>query len=99
MINSFDLGEVSQCHPGEVLLRDVIGNACADGLETFDLGVGDTPYKTNWCPHVDRLFETHLALSARGLPYSFAAASFLRAKRRLKKSPRAMRLLRRVGLA
>ncbi len=99
LINSFDLGEIAQLHPGEILLRHVVELACDRRVATFDLGTGDAAYKRSWCPNVDELFESHLALSARGLAYSTASSAFSHGKRRLKRSARAMQLLHRLGIA
>lgn len=100
LINSFDTGEeIAALHPGELLLRHVIERACRHGIQTFDLGTGDAPYKRSWCPDVDELFETHLALSGKGLPAAAAAAAAARVKRRIKRSPQAMKLVHRFGFA
>ncbi|WP_160170938.1 GNAT family N-acetyltransferase [Lutibaculum baratangense] len=98
LMNSFDPALAAN-HPGEIVLRDVIELACRKGLKGFDLGTGDATYKLSWCPTVDELFETHLALSTRGLPVSCSEAVFTFAKRHIKRSDGAMALLHRLGIA
>lgn len=39
--------------PGDVVLHHLIENLCADGVTSFDLGLGDSGYKQGWCSRVD----------------------------------------------
>ncbi|MEJ8573730.1 GNAT family N-acetyltransferase [Microbaculum marinum] len=86
IFNSFDMGDLAQHQPGEVLLRDLLESCCARGLTDFDLGVGEASYKDSWCPRTDRLFDSFLPLSAAGRLHSAAAMSTYRLKRAAKQS-------------
>ena len=74
--------------PGRLLNEWLLQWALENGLEFFDLGIGDEPYKLNFCDLVIPLRDALLPVSARG--HLFAA--MLRAKRGLKLSLRATAL-------
>ncbi len=80
LMNSFCLGEAARFSPGEVLLHRAIETCCADGLETFDFGVGDARYKRSWCDREVILRDTLVPLTTVGA----AAAGALRGRRALR---------------
>lgn len=75
MFNSFDLDPViARSSPGELLLVEVIGLACREGLAEFDLGVGEAPYKETYCREVEPLVDTVIGFG----PLGWAAAGLIR---------------------
>lgn len=49
-VNSMTLDEpVVRKSPGEIVLHFLIERLCADGITSFDLGLGDADYKQGWC--------------------------------------------------
>ncbi len=97
MITSFD-GDcaIARCSPGDLLLLRMIRTLGASGLTTFDLGIGDAAYKAGYCPQEDKLFNTCLAVSARGAVLGSVLKLVGRAKGRIKASPRLHVVLRRL---
>jgi CelD/BcsL family acetyltransferase involved in cellulose biosynthesis len=87
--------EIARASPGELLLRQVLLDACARGLTAFDLGVGDARYKTTFCDEIEPMVEVLEATSALGRLAKplFVAASA--AKARIKASPRLLALLKK----
>lgn len=45
-------GDLRRRSPGQVLLRQLLLAACAEGLSKYDLGVGDEPYKLRYATHI-----------------------------------------------
>jgi CelD/BcsL family acetyltransferase involved in cellulose biosynthesis len=55
--------------PGHLLLRYLIDRSAAQGIETFDLGVGDDHYKATWATHTLALYCHERAMTAAGQVY------------------------------
>lgn len=53
-VPSFDV-ELRHLGPGEVLLRQLLLDAIAEGASEFDFGIGDESYKYRYATHVNRL--------------------------------------------
>ena len=64
-INSMLDGDFAKYSPGEVLLIAVLRRLCAEGVEWFDLGIGEARYKEQWCD-VDPLVDAVVPMSTRG---------------------------------
>jgi CelD/BcsL family acetyltransferase involved in cellulose biosynthesis len=78
--------------PGEQLLVRVVGDCCARGLHTFDLGVGEASYKTMFC-EPDPMFDSYWPLSAKGRAVALARRGFIAAKRAVKQNPYLWKLI------
>jgi len=52
--------------PGEFLFFENLRTACAAGFEIYDFGVGDEPYKRQWCDIETNHFDIVLPLSFKG---------------------------------
>lgn len=82
--------------PGEILIHHLIRALCAEGVQHFDLGVGEARYKAHYCPERIDLFDAALGITMKG---KLAAQAFLaarKAKRLIKQNPHAMGLLGRL---
>ncbi len=66
MFNSIVKDRYAAESPGEQLLTQVVRRCCERGLTTFDLGIGESNYKTLFCSDAEPLFESHLPLSRAG---------------------------------
>lgn len=87
MFNSFDPdAEIGKTSPGDLLLKALIEEKCAQGLRGFDLGIGEARYKSTWCPQAVPLFDSILAVSALGHGYVVAEKARRHAKRWIKQS-------------
>jgi CelD/BcsL family acetyltransferase involved in cellulose biosynthesis len=83
---------VAVASPGELLIMEVVRDAIARGVVTFDLGVGEARYKNQCCETTEALFDSALGITMAG---RIAAAAFLagrRIKARVKRSPSLLRL-------
>lgn len=98
MATSFDMtSDAARFSPGELLLLDLISAKCHEGLEIFDLGVGEARYKTTICDDSDRLVDTFLPLTAKGRGYAWFSRAKRAVKRRIKASPLALKVAQRVS--
>ena len=52
--------------PGEVLFYDTVEHACETGLQVFDFGIGDEPYKRAWCDIETVHQDSFIGLTATG---------------------------------
>ena len=96
MIVSFEAGPLDRFSPGEMLIVEVIDDLCRRGFRVFDLGAGDARYKRSICDEAEALLDLVIPLTVAGRAAALVEAGLLRAKRRIKASPRAMALVRRV---
>jgi CelD/BcsL family acetyltransferase involved in cellulose biosynthesis len=87
ILSSYDDGALARLGPGRVHLQELIKQAIAEGLRSFDFTVGDEPYKLDWA---DRklILHDHLAAATSGgfLPL-MAMRMTGRAKRFVKQTP------------
>ncbi len=91
MATAFAMGsEIAKSSPGEILLIDLIRLKCADGVTTFDLGVGEARYKTTICDASDLLVDSFLPLTPKGRAFAAFSQAKRALKRRIKASPRAL---------
>lgn len=98
MATSFDMAsETAKSSPGEILLVELIRLKCRDGIDVFDLGVGEARYKTTICDDRDELVDTFLPLTLKGSAFSAFAQAKRAGKRWIKASPVALKLAHRVS--
>lgn len=91
MATAFTMGsEVAKSSPGEILLIDLIRLKCAEGVTSFDLGVGEARYKTTICNDSDVLVDSFVPLTAKGRAFAVFSRARRALKRRIKASPRAL---------
>jgi CelD/BcsL family acetyltransferase involved in cellulose biosynthesis len=87
--------EIARSSPGELLLSHVLRDACARGLSSFDLGIGEARYKMAFCDEAERLADVLFAPTALGRVaapfFAFAAA----AKAAIKRNPRLFALVKK----
>jgi CelD/BcsL family acetyltransferase involved in cellulose biosynthesis len=95
MMTSFDQDPaLARFSPGEILLRHLVGYQAGQGRRGFDLGVGEARYKASICDETIELREVSIPVSARGWAVTAHAVAWGRIKRRIKRNPRLLRLLR-----
>ena len=81
----------------ELLLAELIHRKCQEGIAVFDLGVGEARYKTSFCDDHDDLVDSFLPLTLKGRFFAQAAQARRALKRRIKRSPTALKLAHRVS--
>ncbi len=89
-------GEAVRVSPGEVLLRWIIRKMCIDGMSCIDFGVGEARYKDTWSNEVIALKYSFIGVSLQGFIVAFGLSLIARLKRQIKKSPRLMKLMRKL---
>jgi CelD/BcsL family acetyltransferase involved in cellulose biosynthesis len=87
MFNSYTLSNHARHSPGLILLQHMIGTCAERGTRSFDIGVGRAHYKSFFCKEPEPLFDTFLALTARGRLAAPALRSAFAAKRMIKAQP------------
>ncbi|MGX5733178.1 GNAT family N-acetyltransferase [Bosea thiooxidans] len=98
MATSFDLSSpTARTSPGEILLSELIRLQSREGLTVFDLGVGEARYKTSFCDDHDDLVDTFLPLTLKGRLFTTMARARRALKRRIKSSPKALKLAQIVA--
>lgn len=66
MFNSILPGRHAVESPGQQLIVNLVRRCCERGLETFDLGIGESRYKNLFCEDAEPLFDSYLPLSPAG---------------------------------
>jgi CelD/BcsL family acetyltransferase involved in cellulose biosynthesis len=61
--------DYARYRPGHILLRYLVDGAVKQGIETFDLGVGNESYKETWATHKLALYDHERAMTAAGQVY------------------------------
>ncbi len=101
LMNSYDLDPLlARFSPCQILLHGLLKNLVARGFTHFDLGVGEADYKSAVCDETIELYDTILAVTARGALAAPLLRNFIAAKRLIKQTPALMRVLewsRRCG--
>jgi CelD/BcsL family acetyltransferase involved in cellulose biosynthesis len=76
----------SRAAPGRLHLRELLRWSVENGIETFDMGVGDQDYKFHWCEEHTGLFATIEGRTLRGRPIAALLSAKTSLKRRIKTS-------------
>jgi CelD/BcsL family acetyltransferase involved in cellulose biosynthesis len=98
MATSFDMAsETVKTSPGELLLSELIRLKAREGVAVFDLGVGEARYKTTFCDDHDDLVDSFLPLTFKGRLFARIARTKRDLKRRIKRSPLALKIAHRVS--
>lgn len=82
-LNSISDDDLTHLSPGDLLLSDVIRNACERGLSEIDLGIGEMAYKTAWC-EPEPLIDCILPVTPKGKLVAALHALQQKAKRAVK---------------
>lgn len=99
MFNTYTLSESAKHSPGLILLRDIIDNYAAQNYDSLDLGIGSDEYKRQFCKSDEAVFDSFIALSARGRFAALGLSSLNHAKRIVKQNPALMQMAQRLRAA
>ncbi len=58
--------ELTSASPGEFLFFEDISRSCDEGRSIYNFGIGDEPYKREWCDIELTIYDTLVPLSAKG---------------------------------
>lgn len=70
--------ELMTASPGEFLFYEDIKKSCEAGLSLYSFGIGDEPYKREWCDIESNVYDTILPLTLKG--NAFTALQSVRSK-------------------
>jgi CelD/BcsL family acetyltransferase involved in cellulose biosynthesis len=94
MFNSILQGRYAAESPGEQLIVNLVRQCCERGLDTFDLGIGESRYKRLFCEDAEPLFDTYLPLTGPGQLLAVGFKTGAAVKRTLKQHPALWSLVR-----
>jgi CelD/BcsL family acetyltransferase involved in cellulose biosynthesis len=84
MFNSYTLSDHSRYSPGLLLIRNIVDHYAARGYRALDLGVGSDSYKQLFCKREEMIFDSFIALGARGRIAALAMSLAARGKHLVK---------------
>jgi len=58
--------ELMAASPGEFLFFEDISHSCGEGHSIYSFGIGDEPYKREWCDLEFTIYDTLIPLSTKG---------------------------------
>jgi CelD/BcsL family acetyltransferase involved in cellulose biosynthesis len=87
MFNTYTMSANARYSPGLILMRDIIDHYVSNGYRALDLGIGSDDYKRLFCKNDEPIFDSFIALTARGRMAASAMSGFNRAKRMVKQTP------------
>lgn len=94
MFNTYTMSDAARNSPGLVLIRNMIDHHAQLGCTSFDFGVGTDDYKLQFCKDARQpLFDSFIALSAKGQVITRLLSLETSLKRAIKQSPGAVRAL------
>ncbi len=85
--SSIDETICPEASPGEMLFWLMIEKSCRDGAAIFDFGVGDQPYKRNWCKQETVQHDILLPLTWKGSLMVPLLIAVTKAKAAIKRNP------------
>jgi CelD/BcsL family acetyltransferase involved in cellulose biosynthesis len=86
--SSMAAGPIQKQSPGALLLRQQIKEACGNRLGFYDIGVGASRHKDEWCDNEQTLFDSFLAFKPQGYLVTLPLATLAHLKGAIKASPR-----------
>jgi CelD/BcsL family acetyltransferase involved in cellulose biosynthesis len=87
MFNTYTMSANAKYSPGLILMRNIIDQYAALGYRALDLGIGSDDYKRLFCKADEPIFDSFIALNARGRMAASAMSALNRAKRMVKHNP------------
>jgi len=94
MYNTYTMSEQARFSPGLILVRHMVDYYATRGYRMIDLGIGSAEYKSQLLKSQDRLFDSFVALTARGRVLAALCAARNQFKRFIKRHDRLMRIVR-----
>ncbi len=93
--SSIDESICPEASPGELLFWLTIEQSCRQGAAIFDFGVGDQPYKRNWCTQQTVQHDILLPLTWKGSLLRPLMMGATKAKVAIKRNPHLYSLVQR----
>jgi CelD/BcsL family acetyltransferase involved in cellulose biosynthesis len=99
MFNTYTMSASSKYSPGLILMRDIIDHYAKLDYRAFDLGIGSDDYKRLFCKSDEPIFDSFIALSARGKMAAAAMSGLNRTKRMVKHNPALLEMAQKLRSA
>jgi CelD/BcsL family acetyltransferase involved in cellulose biosynthesis len=96
MFNTYTMSGNAKYSPGLILMRDIIDHYAARGYRALDLGIGSDDYKRLFCKNDEPIFDSFIALTARGRMAAAAMSGLNRAKRMVKHNPALLEMAQKL---
>jgi len=99
MFNTYTMSESARHSPGLILMRDIVDHYAGLGYRALDLGIGSDDYKRLFCKDDEPIFDSFIALSARGKLAATAMSGINRAKHVVKHNPALLQMAQKLRSA
>ena len=99
LLPAYAAGAWTRYSPGRTLMENLVRNCISDGMKTFDLTVGDEPYKRDWADNSLALYEHRRGLTWRGSAFLAVLAAKRKLRGALKQIGRLRKFVARVRSA
>jgi CelD/BcsL family acetyltransferase involved in cellulose biosynthesis len=96
MFNTYTMSENAKHSPGLILMRDIVDHYAGLGYRALDLGIGSDDYKRLFCKGDEPIFDSFIALTARGKLAAAAMSGINRAKHVVKHNPALFQMAQRL---
>jgi len=99
MFNTYTMSESARHSPGLILMRDIVDHYASLGYRALDLGIGSDDYKRLFCKSDEPIFDSFIALTARGKLAATAMSGINRAKHVVKHNPALLQMAQKLRSA
>ena len=96
MFNTYTMSENAKHSPGLILMRDIVDHYAGLGYCALDLGIGSDDYKRLFCKSDEPIFDSFIALTARGKLAAAAMSGINRAKHVVKHNPALLQMAQKL---
>lgn len=96
MFNTYTMSANSKYSPGLILMRDIIDHYAGQAYRALDLGIGSDDYKRMFCKDDEPIFDSFIALSARGKLAAGVMSGLNRTKRLVKHNPALLEMAQKL---
>jgi len=96
MFNTYTMSAHSKYSPGLILMRDIIDHYAGRDYRALDLGIGSDDYKRMFCKDDEPIFDSFIALSARGKLAAGVMSGLNRTKRMVKHNPALLEMAQKL---
>jgi CelD/BcsL family acetyltransferase involved in cellulose biosynthesis len=84
--------ELMTASPGEFLFYEDIKKNCESGRDIYSFGIGDEPYKREWCDIQSSIYDTIIPLTAKGKAFTALQSARSKVVAAIKGNPRLWQL-------
>jgi len=88
--------ELVTASPGEFLFFEDIQSSCDAGLSHYSFGIGDEPYKREWCNIEACVYDTVVPLTSKGRAFKALLSVQKKLAARIKGNPRLWQVVKRL---